>query len=64
MARRAKIKDDNSYIEEMQLILMSIAKDEKAGHKERIDAAKEAAKLLYIKHKVKGGDDNDNFFRT
>lgn len=61
MPRRAKM-DDDKYIEDMQRILMQIAKDPKTLHKEKIDAAKEAAKLLFIKKKIKDGTDGSNFF--
>lgn len=61
MPRRVKI-DDDKYIEDMQRVLMVIAKDPKTLHKEKIDAAKEAAKLMYIKHKIKDGNDGGNYF--
>lgn len=62
MPRPPKAISDDKYIENMQNVLWAIARSKEATAKERIEAAREAAKLLYIKHKIKGGDDGAHFF--
>lgn len=61
MPRAPKKLSDDECLDVMQAMLMKTIKSSAALEKDRREAARELLKLLSIKHKIKGEDD-ENFF--
>ena len=56
-------KSDKDLLAAIEGVFIKVMNDEKSTSKEKVDAAKEATKLLMIKHKITDtGDEKGSFF--
>jgi hypothetical protein len=58
----AKPKDDAAFIKVLEDGIRKVLKDTTAKSADKLKAIQAGAQLLLVKHKIKGGEDDGNFF--
>lgn len=59
---KAKKDPDEKFSAELERAISKVLRNPKASRREKVDAIKAGTDLLLVKHKIKGGSDDGQFF--